>query len=293
MASRLHLLLPLVSSIIYVVGAVYLKRATQAGAGMWRAAFVTNVLSALIFLPLLLLGGEVPGWGALWQPMAVGALLVVGQCASLWALSRGDVSVATPVMGAKVILVAMFTALVADVVVPFRLWVAAGVSTLAIGVLHWGSRGRHHDLGMTVLGSLVAAVAFALFDALVMFWSPVWGAGRLLPLSMGMGAVASVVFVPFFRGSLASVPRVAWGLVFVGGGCIGFQGLLLIGTLGWFGDATAVNIVYSTRGVWSVLMVWLVGRQLGAVEAERGRSVLRWRLAGAALMCGAVVSVFL
>jgi hypothetical protein len=110
---------------------------------------------------------------------------------------------------------------------------------------------------------------------------------------MGMGAVASVVFVPFFRGALGSVPREAWKLVFLGAGCIGLQGLLLIGTLGLFGDATAVNIVYSTRGVWSVVVVWLVGRQLGAMEVGLEGSVLGWRLAGAALMCAAVVSVFL
>jgi drug/metabolite transporter (DMT)-like permease len=96
---RLHLLLPLASSVIYVFGAVLLKRATAAGVGMWRAAFATNLASAVGFLPLLALGGPGQGWAALWQPAVVALLLVVGQCASLWALTRGDVSVATPVLG--------------------------------------------------------------------------------------------------------------------------------------------------------------------------------------------------
>jgi hypothetical protein len=59
-----------------------------------------------------------------------------------------------------------------------------------------------------------------------------------------------------------------------------------------FGDATAVNIVYGTRGLWSVLLVWLAGRWLGSDEGSRGATVLGGRLAGAALMTAAVVVVF-
>jgi drug/metabolite transporter (DMT)-like permease len=292
MASRYHLLLPLASSLLYVLGAVYLKRATQAGAGLWRAAFITNLISALLFLPLLAWGGTLQPWTMLWQPATVAALLVVGQCAALWALTRGDVSVATPVMGAKVILVAFFTTVVAGLEVPLQLWLAAVLSAMAIGILNQHPQGRHHDLTLTVLGSVAASVAFALFDVLVMAWSPVWGAGRLLPLSMGLAAVYSLAFIPLFGTPLRHIPRSVWPLLLGGAFFIGLQGLLLITTLGVFGDATAVNVVYGTRGVWSVAVVWLFGRQLGATEVEQGSRTLRRRLVGAGLMSAAVVAVF-
>jgi len=292
MASRYHLLLPLASSLLYVLGAVYLKRATQGGVSMWRAAFVSNVVSAVMFLPLLALGGSSQPWTMLWQPAIVAALLVLGQCAALWALTRGDVSVATPVMGAKVILVAFFTTVVVGMEVPFKLWLAAVLSAAAIGILNRGPQGHHHDLTLTVVGSLVAAVAFALFDVLVMAWSPAWGAGRLLPLGMGLAAVYSVAFVPLFGAPLRALPRAVWPLLFSGASFIALQGFLLITTLGVFGDATAVNIVYGTRGVWSVVLVWVFGRQLGATEARQGSKTLGWRLAGAGLMSAAVVAVF-
>lgn len=293
MASRYYLLLPLASSLLYVLGAVHLKRATQGGVGMWRAALVSNGVSAVLFLPLWFLGGTGQAWVYLWQPAVVAALLVLGQCASLWALTRGDVSVATPVMGAKVILVAFFTTVVADMEVPLRLWLAAILSTVALGVINRGPTGRHHDLMLTVIGAMVAAAAFALFDVLVMAWSPAWGAGRLLPLSMGLAAVYSLAFVPLFRVPLKAVPRSAWWLLLSGAFFIGVQGLLLITTLALFGDATAVNIVYGTRGVWSVVLVWVLGRQLGAAEAGHGSKVLGWRLAGAGLMSAAVVAVLI
>ena len=292
MTARAHLFLPLAASLLYVLGAVYLKRATQGGVGMWRAAFVSNWVSAVLFLPVLALGGTMQPWTVMWQPAVVAALLVLGQCAALWALTLGDVSVATPVMGAKVILVAVFTTVIAGMEVPLKLWLAAFLSAAAVGVLNRGGRGRHHDLTLTVVGSMVAAVAFALFDVLVMDWSRTWGAGRLLPLSMGLAAVYSVAFVPLFRAPLRSVPRPVRPLLFGGAFFIGLQGVLLITTLGVFGDATAVNIVYGTRGVWSVVLVWVFGRHLGALEGAQGSRVLGWRLAGAGLMSTAVVVVF-
>ena len=289
---RLHLLLPLASSLLYVIGAVLLKRATAAGVGMWRAAFATNLASAVGFLPLLALGGPGQGWAAIWQPAVVAMLLVVGQCASLWALTRGDVSVATPVLGAKIILVAFFTTAVAGQRVPPQLWGAAILSTLAIGLLHRGPAGRHHDLMLTIVGALVAAVAFALFDVLVMTWSPAWGAGRFLPLMMGLAGLYSLAFIPLFRKPLRTVAHPVGWVLLGGAVLVALQGLLLITTIAVFGDATAVNIVYGTRGLWSVLLVWLAGRWLGSDEGSRGATVLGGRLAGAALMTAAVVVVF-
>ncbi len=290
---RLHLLLPLASSLLYVLGAVLLKRATAAAdVGLWRAAFVTNLVSAVAFLPLLALGGPGQGWTAIWQPAAVALLLVAGQCASLWALTRGDVSVATPVLGAKIILVAFFTTVVAGQSVPPQLWGAAILGTLAIGLLNRGPAGRHHDLMLTILGSLLAAVAFALFDVLVMIWSPAWGAGGFLPLMMGLAGLYSLAFIPLFGESQRKVPRTIGWVLLGGAVLVALQGLLLITTIAVFGDATSVNIVYGTRGLWSVLLVWLAGRWLGSEESDRGASVLGGRLAGALLMTAAVVVVF-
>jgi len=289
--SRLHLLLPLASSLIYVLGAVLLKRATASGMGVWRAAFVTNLVSAVGFLPLLALGGPGQGWSMVWQPAVVALLLVVGQCASLWALTRGDVSVATPVLGAKIIMVAFFTTVVGGERVPPTLWGAALLSTLGIGLLQRGPAGRHHDPMVTVLGSLLAAAAFALFDVLVMTWSPAWGAGRFLPLMMGLAGMYSLLFIPLF-GEFRQVGRQVAGRLLLGGALlVTLQGILLIGTIAVVGDATAVNIVYGTRGLWSVLLLWLAGRWLGSDEGNLGAAVLGWRLAGAALMTAAVVVV--
>jgi len=58
-----------------------------------------------------------------------------------------------------------------------------------------------------------------------------------------------------------------------------------------FGDATAMNVVYSARGVWSVAAVWLIGHWFANTEAQLGGGVFRGRLAGALLMTSAIVLV--
>jgi hypothetical protein len=59
------------------------------------------------------------------------------------------------------------------------------------------------------------------------------------------------------------------------------------------GSATAVNIVYSVRGLFSVLAVWLVGHWFGSAERHLGGPVLRLRFVGATLMVAAVALVLL
>jgi drug/metabolite transporter (DMT)-like permease len=291
MTTRWHLLFPLCSSLLYVLGAVLLKRATMGGVGVWRAAIAGNLVGALFFMPLWLLGGPGQPVERWWQPAVVALLILIGQCLTLVSLMRGDVSVATPVLGAKVVLVAFFTTAIGGQAVPSKLWVAAALSTLAIGLLNWSGGGRHHDLALTVGSAFLAATAFALFDVLVMSWAPAWGAGRFLPIMSGFTACYSVALLPLAREPMRlATPRV-WQWLIAGSVMVALQGVVLVTTVAVFGDATAVNIVYSARGIWSVVLVWIAGTWMGA-EALRSNRVLGGRLVGAALMSVAIISVF-
>jgi drug/metabolite transporter (DMT)-like permease len=56
----LPLILPLIAGIGYAMSALVIKRASEFGVGVWRTAFVANIVGALIFQPLWLLGGNLP-----------------------------------------------------------------------------------------------------------------------------------------------------------------------------------------------------------------------------------------
>ncbi len=290
-----HLVFPLLASVIYVAAALLLKRAQQLGAGVLRTTFVANLAVALVFTALLPFGGKTQPWTLLWQPALVGLLFVTGQTLSVLALARGEVSVATPVLGAKTIFVACFTTMLLATRLPWQLWCAAGLSFGAILLLNRtpgsGAPSGSRAIGRTLVLSLLAALAYALFDVLVQKWAPVWGAGRFLPIALGLAAVFSGAFFPFFREPLRAVPRAAWPPLAGGAALMGLQALSLVSALAIFHDATSINVVYSARGVWSIAAVWLIGHWFSNTEAERGGSVLRWRLAGAILMTSAIVLV--
>jgi drug/metabolite transporter (DMT)-like permease len=290
-----HLLFPFAASLLYVAAALFMKRAQQLGAGVLRTTFLVNIAAAVAFCALLPMGGKAQPLVMLWQPALVAVLFIVGQVFSVLALSRGDVSVATPVLGAKTVFVAWFTTLLLSAHLPWQLWCAAALSVAAIALLNVPPGGKkspaHREIGMTLLFSMIAASAYSLFDVLVQKWSPAWGAGRFLPIMLGMSAVMSFGFIPFFREPLRALPREALPSLAMGALFMALQSLSLVSGLAIFGDATAMNVVYSARGIWSVAAVWFIGHWFSNNEGQLGGNVLRWRLAGAVLMTSAIVLV--
>ncbi len=284
-------LLPLCAAFIYVISALLIKRASTFGVGVWRTTFVANFIVAAVNSFLWLLGGTLHG-DLLWQPAVLGALLVAGQLLQFFAIERGDVSVAVPVFGLKVILVAFFTTLILVEKIDARLWLAALLTVLALTCLNRRDANQpSRHVGITLLSGGLGSVCFALFDVLVQKWTPAWGIGRMVPLLFCFGAILSFALVPFFQAPLREIPRGVWPWLAGGALLLGTQSALFIGSFAIFQHATRANILYSARGLFSVLAVWLVGHWFFNDERHAGPLVLRWRLAGALLMMTAIALV--
>ncbi len=142
------LLLPLACALLYVVAALAIKRAAAFGVGVWRTNFVSNWAIVLLFLPVWFARGHAFAHVADYaRPAATALLFFGGQAFTFLALNRGDVSVTTPVMGLKVVLVALFSSLLRVGSVPLRWWIAAALSTMAIALLHGGEGARRRNVG--------------------------------------------------------------------------------------------------------------------------------------------------
>ena len=285
----MELLLPFLSGLVYVVGVLLLKRASEMGVDVWRATRFCNWSISVMFVPVTLLGGSITSWGLWWQPALTGFLFVVGQVFSLLALKVGDVSVATPVLGVKILLVGILATVLAGERLGASLWIAAALSSAAIALLHAGGGGAHRRVGTTILLSGLAAVIYALFDVLVQKWSPNWGAGRFLPVMMGFVALFS-----FAVRAPNAVPKAqpgAGGWLAGGAAFLGLQGLMFVTAVAIYANVTVANVLYSSRGLWSVVAVWLVGHWFGNREQHLGGRVIGWRMVGAALMLVAIVLV--
>jgi len=290
--SSLIQIAPLFSAVLYAFGALLIKRSSELGCGLWRAFFVTNLVTAIAYQPLWLLGGTIHV-DKLWQPAVIALCYIAGQTLTLVSLERGDVSVATPVLGTKIVLVAIFVTLLGGETVAIKFWVAAGLSTCAIALLNRRPSKHHHHVGLTIVTALLSAAAFALFDVLSRRWSPEWGVGTFLPIVLIMVAVASFAFIPLFHAPLFKLDRTVWPWLMGGSVLFSLQSVLFVSVVSAFGNVTAANIMFSSRGLWSVVIVWVFGHWFSSREQHLGASILRWRLAGAVLMMGAIALVLI
>lgn len=288
-----YLLIPLACGLFYVLSMLCLKRADELGVGLWRTTFVANWACALAFLPWWLHAGWAPvPWTLYWQPLTGALLFLAAQVCMFLAITRGDVSVAAPVMGVKVILVALLSSVLFAEGVPFKWWIGATLSTLAVGLLNLEGKGQHHRrVGQTVVLTLISAVLYSLSDVLLQHWGGAWGAGNYMPPLFFFVGLFSLGLLRFAHGGIFAITRPAWRWVIPGAifNALTNGGIAL--TLGIWGNATAVNIVYSTRGLFSVLVVWLAGHWFANTERQAGRAVLVSRLIGALLILAAIALV--
>jgi drug/metabolite transporter (DMT)-like permease len=285
--------LPLTAASLYAVGALVVKRSSDLGVGVWRTTFIGNLMFAAIFSTLWpLLGGPPVVVSLLWQPAIIAVCLFGAQLAQFYALDRGDISVAVPIFGLKVVFVAFLTPLLIGDAVGGKLWLAALLSVIGVIFLNRKDNGqRPRALGVTLISGGLGAIGFALFDVLVQRWGPAWGAGRLLPIVFWINALFSPLLVLQFTAPLRAIPQRAWPWLLIGTLLIGTQSAIFVSTLAIFGKATAANVIYGARGLLSVLLVWIIGHWFSNTEQALGPRVLAWRLAGALLMLSAIAIV--
>ena len=283
------LLYALLAAIVYAVGSLLLKRALLQGVGAWRMAFVCNLLLAAMAAPLFFLAAPPTPEARWYQPLVAGTAFFLGQIFTYLAINKGDVSVATPVLGTKVIFVALFTVLLIHLPIPWTLWAAALLTTTALAVLGSGTKsGEHHKFFTTLLYAGTSALSFSFTDVVTQKWSPAWGGSGFTARFLAVCGLLSFTLIPLFHGRLRDLPKSTW--LWLGGGAfvLSSQGLLLYIVLGHFGHATEMNVVYNSRGLWTVLLVWFFGGWFANQERAEGGGAMVRRLIGSLLILAAI-----
>ncbi len=287
------ILVPILCSILYPIGTLLAKRAFARDADLWTVAVVNYWVMALVFLPVLLLDARPIPWNLWWQPALMGLCSFAGQAFGFKAISFGDLTVATPALSSKVLLVALFTVAVLHLSVPLGWWLAAGFSFAAVFFLQAGAHSARRKTAVTLAYSLLTALCFALGDVLIQKWSPGWGAFHFMPAFAIASACYSVVLIPWMKKPLLGFSRHTWKWLLAGTGILSLQALGLTLVIGIFHRVTQANVLFSARGLWNFLIIWFVGHWFKNTERAEGGRVMAFRLVGAGLMFAAIVLVSL
>jgi len=288
-----YLLLPLAAAVLYAAAALCLKIALGRGVTTWAVLFFSNVVLGLFFAPLLL--ADPSGWnaGAAVWAVGSGALFFLGQIGTFRSLQSGDVSVATPALAAKVVFVALLSLLVPGNRPDPDLWLAVVLTMAGVILLHRGPKISTSRPLTTLAWALFAALSFAAADIVVQVGAPVAGFTLFMPVMFGSVALFSLPLLGphILRPPRRPVARDARRWLAVGVLLLGLQAMGMASAIGLFGDATAANVVYGSRGLWSLLLLAVVARRLGITDSVFDRRTLALRVLGCLLILGAVALV--
>jgi len=291
----LHLpfLLPLASALLYAMAALCLKIALGRGLTTWSMLFFSNMVLGLFFLPLLLGGAD--GWNLAAAPWALlaGALFFLGQIGTFRSLQSGDVSIATPALAAKVVFVALLSLFIPGSRPDPDLWLAVILTMAGMILLHRGPSWTASRPLPTLAWALFAAFSFAATDIVVQVGAPVAGFTLFMPVMFGTVAVLALplLWPHVIRPKKPANAPGARGWMTAGVILLGLQAVGMGTAIGLFGDATGANVIYGSRGLWSLLLLALLAQRLGITDSVFDRRTLALRVIGSILILVAVTLV--
>jgi len=295
MQDSFHLFFPLLSSVLFVLAATFAREATSKGVTPYTATALSNFSLGTFWLIFgLTTGAWIPAnqW---WQAFWIGGAFVTGQLATFLAFRLGDVSLATPVFGVKIIMVAFLSAFLADQQITLSVWIAAALATLGVAIIQFGASNSSETkltarkAAFSIGFALLAATLLSIFDIAVQRAGKQLGPLPFLSSMFVSVGILSLGLVPFMnsvekvRELKATTPLLLAALL------MATQSLSVTYALGQFGDATRVNIVYSLRGLWSVVFAWMALRFFSQASSGLSRSTLLYRFVGAVMVTIAIV----
>lgn len=256
------------AALMYAAGSLFTKRSMAEGANRRRVIAVTNIAMALWALPLFFLSGGSFDLGSWLIAIAAGVTLFAGRILSVNALQIGDLSLVGPLLGIKTLLVGLFSFLTGQIEMTPQLWIAVTFASLAVILLQRSPAPHKKKSRRAVLYAAGASILFAMTDILVVEAGGSLGIGWLSPTVF----MTLALLVPLL-GKLPPEPPSAKKPLCLGAVIMGFQTFFVVLLIGITGNAVLINIVYSTRALWTVLVDRYAGGGKEVVEHFYARIV--------------------
>jgi drug/metabolite transporter (DMT)-like permease len=291
--------LPIAAGFGYSLAVVAIRRSLVRGASGGLVNLACNTVMALVFQIFWFVPCPSFATREMVCPLLCGGLFFLGQFFTFRAIAAGDVSVSTPLMGTKVLFVALFTVLIAHTRLPGAWWWACLMASSGIALISYHRQGSPRGLWVAVFWSLAAAAVFALTDLLVQLGVPRVGYPRFAPLMFGATGLLSLCYLPMilrskpfpaYEGNRVTLGRFAPWLM-TGALILAIQSLAMYSAIGLYGSAALTNILYGSRCLWGVLLAWFLAVLCGRDEERIPHGVMGRRLIGAILLLSAMALV--
>ncbi len=285
---------PFAAAFLYALASLFLKRAASSGIGALAMCFCFNVVVSIVYLPVLAYTYNPNTAGMLWIVLVCTVLFLLGQICTYLCVYVGDISIMNPVMGAKLLVVAAISFLFVDMPMPSAWIWGAVLCAAAIFIMGFSGAKEGYKSLITIVLALLTCLFYGTVDVIMQMFAPKMGvlffisalSVSLLPASLPMlpFAIRDFKAEGFIRGG-------KW--LAVGIPMIVVQDILFCISLSLLpGGAVVVNILYSTRGLWTVFLVWAAGAYFGNTEAaDAGKWAFARRAIGALMLMASVILV--
>lgn len=296
MHDSVHLLFPLLSSILFVIAATFAKQATLRGVSPYTATALSNFLLAACWFTFGCVRSEWLPISAWWNAVWIAIAFISGQLSTYLAFRLGDVSLATPVFGVKIIMVAFISSVVHQSGIEPKTWIAAVLATIGVVVMQLGGTSSTNSPKLTTrraalaIGfALIAATSLSIFDVGVQLAGKRYGASTFLVTMFSCVGLLSLGLLPWTDRTEELKKNQAIKPLGFAGILMAAQAISITYSLAQYGDATRINIVYSLRGLWSVLLAWQLSRWAASQDGHPSSRTLAMRFIGTILLTTAVV----
>jgi len=173
------------------------------------------------------------------------------------------------------------------------LWISAVATTLGIFLIGLHDLRSGRGSAVAVAYSLASCLFFGASDVLLAEWAQRFGKFAFLGVVAVLIAVYSLIQVLLTNWRILILPAGARMPIVLGGLSLAGQGLMMGIALAFFNDPARVNVVYGSRGLWSLALVWFIGRWFGNDERHSSRKAMAGRVCGTLLVTGAIVLAML
>lgn len=279
---------PLIAAALYSVSVILVKEYSSFGKMSGVGALIlNNAIMCAVFAPALFLGGNV-NLHKLWEPVLIGVFWGLANIATFICAQKGEVSLMTPIMGVKVLIVFVFAHFLIGAVLTTPMYIAGFACCFAVFLMGFDKSSlKSKKFAITLFLALAACTSYAMADVLIQTFSSDFSPWHMLAISSVSVLVSSFPFLHKFAAEVRNADKKSLSLCALAALIMAVESLFIFYAIREGVGAALCNILYNMRGVISVVLVFILGKKLKGV-AELNTTMATKRLVGSIIIIAAV-----